>query len=193
MKKIFILISLIFINFSVFAENIEDFEVGPISVGQSLFEYTEKNEIDFLLSEDQYNNDKYIRYEISKVVNVEGYDFVDVMVKKNDPNYIIEAISAGINYNELPECLSIKADIQKGVEEVLKPDDKQDTEFPSKQDKTGESMIYGVQYYTKPYPSNESIIVNCYHMTEKSNLTRVLRLSVNTHDFTQFIVNEAHN
>ena len=31
--------------------------------------------------------------------------------------------------------------------------------------KTGNSKIYGVQYYFKPYPSDESISVNCYHFT----------------------------
>ena len=73
----------------------------------------------------------------------------------------------------------------------MTPDQKQETEFPSKQDKTGESIIYGVQYYTKPYPSNEAIMVNCYHMTEKSNINRVLRISVNSDEFAYFIINDA--
>ena len=72
-------------------------------------------------------------------------------------------------------------------------DDKQETKFPSNQDKTGESIIYGMQYYTKPYPSQESIIVNCYHMSKKSNINRVLKISVNNHEFADFIVNDSYN
>ena len=120
-------------------------------------------------------------------------DFVDVMIKKNDPNYIIKGISGAITYYELSKCLEIKDEIQKNVEEILKAVDKQDTEFPTKQDPTGESLIYGVQYYTKPYPSNESIIINCYHMSEKSNIQRVLRISVNTDEYAYFIINESYN
>ena len=195
MKKILLLILILIINLQVVsrANDINDFEIGSISLGQSLLDYTNKNQLEDLLSDSQYPNDKYLRYEISKILDFENYDFVDVMVKKNDSNYIIEAISAAISYDELSECLKIKADIQKGVEDILQPDDKQETKFPSNQDSTGKSIIYGMQYYTKPYPSQESIIINCYHMTKESNIGRVLRVSVNTHDFTDFIVNDSYN
>ena len=195
MKKILLLILISIINLQVVsrANDINDFEIGSISLGQSLLDYTNKNQLEDLLSNAQYPNDKYLRYEISKILDFENYDFVDVMVKKNDSNYIIEAISAAISYDELSECLKIKADIQKGVEDILQPDDKQETKFPSNQDSTGKSIIYGMQYYTKPYPSQESIIINCYHMTKESNIGRVLRVSVNTHDFTDFIVNDSYN
>ena len=195
MKKILLLILILIINLQVVsrASDINDFEIGPISLGQSLLDYVEKNQIETLKSEDQYPNDKYIRYEISKIVSIEQYDFVDVMIKKNDPNYIIKGISGAITYYELSKCLEIKDEIQKNVEEILKAVDKQDTEFPTKQDSTGESIIYGVQYYTKPYPSNESIIINCYHMSEKSNIQRVLRISVNTDEYAYFIVNDSFN
>ena len=195
MKKILLLILISIINLQVVsrANDINDFEIGSISLGQSLLDYTNKNQLENLLSNTQYPNDKYLRYEISKILDFENYDFVDVMAKKDDSNYIIEAISAGILYDQLSECLKIKADIQKVVEDILQPSDKQETKFPSNQDSTGKSIIYGIQYYTKPYPSEESIIINCYHMTKESNIGRVLRVSVNTHDFTDFIVNDSYN
>ncbi len=193
MKKIFILITLTLINFSVSANDIKNFEIGPVSLGQSLLDYTDKDRIKFLKKDAQYDNDKYIRYEITKVVTIENYDFVDVMVRKNDKNYIIEGISAAIEYNQLDQCLKIKKEIQENIENILEADEIQETEFPSAQDSTGKSIIYGVQYYTKPAPSNESIVVNCYHMTEKSNIGRVLRVSVNTHEFSRFIIKDAYN
>ena len=187
------MITITLINFSVSANDINNFEIGPISLGQSLLDYADKDQIKSLKKKRQYKNDKYIRYEITKVVTIENYDFVDVMTKKNDENYIIEGISAAIRYNKLNRCLEIKKEIQKNIESILEADEIQETEFPSVQDSTGESIIYGVQYYTKPAPSNESIIVNCYHMTEKSNVGRVLRVSVNTHEFSRFIIKDAHN
>jgi len=196
MKKKLILFLFFILNLNLtqsLANDINDFEIGPISLGQSLLDYVQKNKIESIKSEDQYPNDKYIRYEISKIVSIERYDFVDVMIKKNDPNYIIKGISGAITYYELSKCLEIKDEIQKNVEEILNAVDKQDTEFPTKQDSTGESIIYGVQYYTKPYPSNESIIINCYHMSEKSNIQRVLRISVNTDEYAYFIVNDSYN
>ena len=48
MKKIFILITLTLINFSVSANDIKDFEIGPISLGQSLLDHTNECQILFL-------------------------------------------------------------------------------------------------------------------------------------------------
>ena len=75
----------------------------------------------------------------------------------------------------------------------MKADEKQETKFPSKQDKTGESIIYGIQYYTKPYPSQESININCHHMSIKSKINRVLKITVNNNEFAYFIVNDSFN
>ena len=190
MKKILFII-LLSLNSPIWADDINDFAIGEVSLGKSLLDYTKKNQISNLKSNQQYSNDKYIRYTISKILEFSEFDFVDVMALKNDPKYIIQGISAAVRYDQLDECLSLKAKIQKEIEKIMTPDQKQETEFPSKQDKTGESMIYGVQYYTKPYPSNEAIMVNCYHMTEKSNINRVLRISVNSDEFAYFIINDA--
>ena len=54
-------------------------------------------------------------------------------------------------------------------------------------------MIYGIQYYLKPYPSNEAILINCYHFSTESNLKRSLSLAVNSEEFANFLINEAHN
>ena len=196
MKKKFIIILFFILNFNLtqsLANDINEFEIGPISLGQSLLDYTDKNQIESLKSDSQYSNNKYIRYEISKIVSFENYDYVDVMVKNKTQKYVIEGISASIYYDKLSKCLEIKSDIQKNVENILIADDKQETKFPSNQDSSGKSMIYGVQYYTKPYPSNEAIIINCYHMTNESNINRVLRISVNTHEYALFIVNQSSN
>lgn len=175
------------------AEDIKEFEIGSLSLGKSLLEYTDKNKINSLKSNSQYPNDKYIRYTITKILSIKDYDVINVLIKKNDPNYIIESISAGVMYNELEECLSLKKEIQNEIESIFDANQKQETEYPSKQDPTGDSMIYGVQYYTKPYPSVEGISINCYDMSEKSGIQRVLRVAVNTEEYSYFLINEAYN
>tara|TARA_A100001011_G_C14176625_1_gene784894 strand:+ start:601 stop:1185 length:585 start_codon:yes stop_codon:yes gene_type:complete len=194
MKQVLTLIILVFSFQSwIYANEINDFEIGGISLGQSLLKYVNKNQIGSIKDEEQYSNDKYIRYDISKILTIKGFDLVNVMTKKGDTKYIIEGISAGVYYDKLEECLDLKDEMEKNVESILEANQKQDTEFPTKQDSTGESIVYGVQYYTKPYPSNESIMINCYHMSERSNIRRALRISVNTNDYAYFVVNEAYN
>lgn len=193
MKKIIVLLIITFLNFSVSANDIKDFEIGEISLGKSLLDFIKKNQINYIRDEQQYPNDKYIIHDITKILSIDGYDFVDVYTKKDDKKYIIEGISAAIYYSGLDECLNLKEKIQKQIESLFTANDKQETEFPSNQDSTGKSIIYGVQYYTKPYPSNEAVIVNCYHMTEESNVKRALRISVNSHEYASFIINDLYN
>ena len=183
----------LFLSSNCLSNDIKDFEIAKISLGQSLLDYVDKNKINSLKSDSQYPNDKYIRYTITKILSIKDYDIVNVLIKKKDPNYIVESISAGVIYNELEECLSLKKEIQDEIESIFDANEKQDTEFPSKQDPTGDSIVYGVQYYTKPYPSNEGLSVNCYHMTEKINIQRVLRVTVNSDEYAYFLVNEAYN
>ena len=182
-----------FTIFNAFSNDIEEFEIGQISLGKSLLEYVEKNQLDLLREDHKNSDDAYIVYEISKKLPIDGFDFVDVITKKNDSKFIIEAISAAVYYDELDQCLKLKSEMEKEIESIFDANEKQDTKFPSNQDITGESMVYGTQYYTKPFPSNESVIVNCYHMSKKSNINRALRLSVNSHGYAGFIMNKSEN
>ena len=175
------------------ANDIEEFEIGQISLGKSLLEYVEKNQLNLLKKDHKNPDDIYITYEISKKLTIDGFDFVDVMTKKKDSKFIIEAISAAVYYDELDQCLKLKSEIEKEIESIFNANEKQDTKFPSNQDITGESIVYGIQYYTKPYPSNESVIVNCYHMSKKSNINRALRLSVNSNGYASFIMDKSKN
>ena len=66
---------------------------------------------------------------------------MNVLIKKNDPNYIIASISAGVAYNELEECLSLKKEIQNDIESIFDANEKQDTEFPSKNGSIGDPTV----------------------------------------------------
>lgn len=174
------------------ADDISEFEIGSFSIGQSLLKYVDKNQLKNFISSEQYPNQKYIIYNADRIKKDENYDNMTVTTKKNDSQYIITNVSGIIYYEELDECLEMKKEIRKSIEQIIKYDDFDETEYASNQDKTGKSIIYGVQYYLKPYPSTESINVNCYHFSkETSKLPRNLKVSANTHEYSQFLINDA--
>lgn len=191
-KTLIIFLTSLFLSSYCYSSDITKYEIGPFSIGQSLFDFVNEDQIQFIKDDEQYPNDKFIRYDISEILKVDGFDFVEVMTKKNDSRYIIENISAGIHYDKLKECLKIRKMMEEEIESIFDANEKQDAEFPSKQDKTGKSIIYAVQYYTKPYPSNEGITVGCYQMTEEINIQRSLRISVDSEEFSYFLINEAY-
>jgi hypothetical protein len=174
------------------ADDIRDFEVEGVSVGQSLLDYIPSDEIESIKSKWQYPNDKFIIYKIGNVIDLNKFDFLSVTVKKNDNRYIIKSVSGGIDYENLKNCFEIKNEIKILIENIFKPDDMEEKEYKPNDDKTGKSIIYGTQYYLKPYPSVESITVNCAHMSKESNVNRSLKLIVASEDYANFIINVAY-
>ena len=174
------------------ADDISEFEIGSFSIGQSLLEYKNKNQLKKFISSTQYPNQKYVIYNADHISDDENYDYMTVTTKKGDNQYIITSVAGIINYEELDDCREMKKEIRKSIEQIIEYDDFEETEFASNRDKTGKSIIYGVQYYLKPYPSTESINVNCYHFSkETTSLQRNLKVSANTHEYSQFLINEA--
>ena len=194
MKKLSTYLFLILFSFSTpsFADDIRDFEIEGMSIGDSLLSFVDEEKIKKIKAITQYPNDKFIIYNASKSMNLKIYDYVNVATKKNDKNYIITNISGAIEYQKLDECLKLQEEIQNSIEGIFKSVDKQESNYASKQDKTGNSKVYGIQYYFKPYPSNESITVNCYHMTHESNINKTLKVAVNTEEYAYFLINEAY-
>ena len=175
------------------ADDIRDFEVEGISIGDSLLEFANEKKIKSSISKQQYPNDKFTIYKAEMLVENKNYDYLTVTTKKNDKNYVVTNISGSLFYSELDDCLQKKTSIQNEIEKIINYNDKNEVKYKSKQDKTGNSMVYGIQYYLKPHPSNEAILINCYHFSTESNLKRGLSLAVNSEEFANFLINEAHN
>ena len=193
MKKLLFIFILTFSFQSLIkADDITDFEIENLTVGTSLLNFASENEIKKAKSPNQFPNNKYIIYDYDKLVNQKKYDWISVTTKKNDNKYIVTNIAGAIDYKELEECLKLKNEIEFFVESLFKKISKEEVEYASKQDKTGKSIIYGTQYYFKPYPSNEAISVNWYHMSEETNIKKSLKLSVNPEDYANFLINEAY-
>ena len=112
-----------------------------------------------------------------------------LVLKRADNNFTIVGISGILYYENLEECNSLKKEIQSYVEKEFTIDGKDITKFPSSMDKSGKSIIYGIQNYLKPYPSLETININCYNFTKESLMEPNLKVSVNTHEFMDFIIN----
>ena len=192
--KRFILIIILIFGFQSWtkADDITDFEIEGMSIGDSLLDYFSEKEINKAKSSSQYPNDKFIIYYLEELKPLKNYDWVSITTKKNEKSYIVTNIGGAISYKKLDKCLELQKEIQKDVERLFKAIDKQEDTYASQQDKTGNSKVYGVQYYFKPYPSDESIAINCYHMTDASKIEKSLKVTVNSEEYAYFIIYEAY-
>ena len=191
--KVFLVILILIFNLQSWAKanDISEFEIEGVSIGDSLLNFASEKKIKKVKSKSQFPNDKYIIYRFDFLKTPKQYDWISVTTKKNDKNYIVTNIAGAIDYNELEKCLLLKKEVEDVIESLFKSVEKQEDEYPSGQDKTGKSIVYGTQYYFKPYPSNEAISVNCYHMSEDSNIGKSLKVAVNHEDYAYFLINDA--
>ncbi len=101
MKKLSTYLFLILFSFSVpsFADDIRDFQIEGMSIGDSLLDYFGEDKIKNHLHF-PYFSDKYALWVNPENVSFEIFDGIQVHVKKNDPQYIIKALDGHIYYYE---------------------------------------------------------------------------------------------
>ena len=105
-----VLIVALFIIFSLQswnkADNIRDFEIEGMSVGDSLLEYMTASEIEN--SKRNYFKNKRKYYVVGKFDGLENYQVVDIYLKSGDSKYIIRTLGGKLEFKNKDKCLSKK-------------------------------------------------------------------------------------
>jgi len=172
--KILLTLFIIFISSLVFADDISDFQIEGMSVGDSLLDYFSKNEIEkkrqFYTLGGEYMKD-YSRFY--KEDNNKTYDRVVLFFKSDDTKYIIKGIS-GRNYyvDDINKCYKIQKIISNDIKivvdtaEMIVDKKKKHFRFPN-------SYVKSIYFLLK----DSDITVSCYDYSIKDTTSRD-RLSV---------------
>ena len=103
------------------ADDIRDFQIEGMSVGDSLLDYLTEEEIKSLKKSYYPKSKKYHRlYDVKKGNELTTYEFLDVNVKENDKKYIIESVNGVIEYeNNIHKCYVKMKEIVKEISSSL--------------------------------------------------------------------------
>ena len=98
MKKLSTYLFLIFFSFQTpsWADDISDFEIEGMSIGDSLLDYFSKKEIKDNTNTNYYTNNTYTSVSFNKLPVFEIYESVEFNYKTDDEKYIIAAIVGGL-------------------------------------------------------------------------------------------------
>ena len=122
MKKILFIIFFIFIFQSwPKADDISEFEVEGISIGDSLLDYYSEDEIKSNAKPVRFGGKDYFEWKkIVKKKNNELYESVVLIFKANDKKYIIKNID-GRNYydDNIGKCYNVQNSISAEIEEIM--------------------------------------------------------------------------
>ena len=191
MKRLLLILILI-LSFQTWtkADDIRDFEIEGISIGDSLLEYTDKK---YILEEIKnayfYPNSKKFAVINFNKDNLKLYDDLNITFKPKDTKFIIHSLK-GIANKDLDECLRLKKIVNTDISKITRIT-KTNT-YTNDYNKTyGKSIAYIDDYYLKDGVIRTWCVVwDREHV--KDDWLNSLNVSAGSLEFKKFIQNEAY-
>ena len=180
------------LQFETKADDVKDFEIDGMSIGDSLLEYFDKDQIKSAPKLWYPGSDKFygISFNANDSKNFEGYTF---SLKKNDDKYIIYDLGGTKSFpNDLKNCKSLKNSIIDSFEPSDKNFKYREYDYVYKTFGSGKSIAYISSYRS----SSGSIRVYCtdWHELDENekNYTDELNVDLSTIEFLNFLDFEAY-
>ena len=172
------------------ADDISDFQIEGISIGDSVLDFFSKREIKKSIKS-KYKDKKYITAAFYDV-NSKLYDAINLRVQKNDKQYIIEGISGAKFYNnKIDKCYKKQNEVFNELKTLFK-----NTE-------NAENQLRKVRW-SKTATKNQSYMrfkdgsfagVQCFKYgkedKKKHNIKDVMRVSLFTEEYNYWLINIA--
>ena len=179
------------------ADDIRDFEIEGVSIGDSLLDYFTKKKIKIKRKyRIKYpNSKKFTAITFDEDPKFKVYDSIQANVKTNDKKYIIYSIS-GISYfdNNISKCKEQMKLISKELIKIFPNASNINKTKKHEYDKSGKSLIHQSIF---DMDSGAEARVECYDwskkMSKKHNLDDQLIVSILSEDFSYFMANEAYD
>jgi len=172
------------------ADDIRDFEIEGMSIGDSLLDHMSLNEIKKAEKNHTKMGKKFIMIFYYQGSTSKLYEDVQVVYNPNDNDYIIHQISGFLDYkNNIQDCLKKKNEIKKEISEAfnnLDTKDKKNLSHPY--DKSGETKFWATNFYLD---SGAMINVGCMDWSskfeEEKNWQDSLDVSINSSDYMKYL------
>ena len=165
------------------ADDISDFEIEGMSVGDSLLDYFNEEEIK-KFETTNYKIPEKNKFKRIYIINnnFENYEYLSVDTKYNDNKYKIYGLTGMIDYNDVKDCFLKQNDIFKDLKKVFSQKPEKSI-IPSDYDKTGKSKMH---YIT--YELDDGLVHNvCYDFAEHTNIQSGLDISIRLNEFQDWL------
>jgi hypothetical protein len=177
--KVFYIIFILILSLQTWtrADDISNFEIDGISVGDSLLDYLSIKQIKKKII-DYYVDDEFVAVEIDS--KLENFDGIQVHYKENS-NYIIHSVDGVFMIKNLNECMTKIEKIKNEFKKIFVNADKGDWDREPMFSKMG--YLHGSYYYLN---SGDFAEVSCYEYTD-SDYANNGRVSIYTKEFDKWL------
>ena len=194
MKKLslYIFLVLMWCNVGV-ADDIKNFEIEGMRVGESALNYFTKEEIENGKQLQQYpGSDRYIISNIFEHTNFEKFVQIQINYLKDDAEYGMGGILGSSPYDDIKLCLKDKDVMENKMDKFFDVPVKQTATQDKYYDQTGNSKTHITQYSLK----NGLVLITCddwsTKMTNEENLRDIISVNLIGEDFKNFLQTEAY-
>jgi hypothetical protein len=192
MKKILAILILIFtLQTPSQADDIQDFQIEGMSVGDSLLHYFSEEEIINAKKTTYPSSKKFNEVHILADSNI--YNQFSFAIKLDDKKYIIHALSGDINFvDDLTGCLKQKKEIVEEFSSIYSNTKKKTYTYKYKNIADGKSIS---KVTNLDFQDGSSIRVWCNSWTkqaEKEGFRDMLSINISTYEINNWLSTEAY-
>ena len=187
--RVFIAVLVLIFSFQFWskADDISEFEIEGISIGDSLLNHFNKSLIDSEKTFPSWSSKKFTRFVSFE--NLKTYDAILIYFEDNG-DYVISSISAVVKFqNTIDSCYKKKATIIKEFKNTFSNYEIQSYKSDHQQDKTGKSKNDITDFI---FSSGASSRIICTDWSNEMNLEDELRVILSSKEYTYFITNVAY-
>tara|TARA_Y100000768_G_scaffold385583_1_gene371999 strand:- start:65 stop:664 length:600 start_codon:yes stop_codon:yes gene_type:complete len=197
MKYLSIIFLILFSFLSVAkSEDIREFEIEGISIGDSLLDFMSVKDIKKMIKFTKRHY-KYLKepLKFSEVYlindpNFKTYTNLSFFVKSNDSNYTVHSIRGMKNYiNNIDSCLKQRNKISKEIENIINKYEKYEATAKNQLDKSGKSYTSNINY---DLYSGDQIVLACNDWEEKlrkkNNWVEGLSVVLHSNDVKNWLI-----
>jgi len=158
------------------ANDIREFQIEDMSIGDSLLKFMSLNEINNNTFENYFKNGKKRKYYATGFSDTDKYDQLEIYIKTGDNNFKIKAITGFKQINNLQKCLSLKKEIVDEIQNLfidIEPVTYNDV--PHTFDKSGKSKQYQTAFLLKDHRAKDHIRIECTKWSKKMKKEKEFR------------------
>jgi len=168
------------------AEDISDFEIEGISVGDSLLDYFSEDEINSnLVNFKEITDKKFSIFTTGNLRSYELYEYIDIRFLTGSSNFIIHSIDGMNDYKreDMQKCYDLQNILEKELDKIFLNFEKRKVSFKSQYDETGKSIITAVYYDGK----SGYVEISCYHFSENVRYNSGINVAVSSNEMREWL------
>ena len=188
--SVFVLILIFSLQSLIKADDIRDFEIEGMSIGDSALNFFSENQI-INNSMDFFKSKKFTPVQNDQLSFFKTYDAVDFLYRTNDKEYVIQELSGVLFYdNNVQDCYDKLSEIETEMDKIFPSTKKYPKRtFKHSNDPTQKSLVTDIEYVFK---NGDSVQLACYDYSEEHGSQDHLSVALATKEIYDFYINEAY-